>query len=183
MATECRARGGVVAIVCDAANLPFADMSFDGCRCDRTFQHLRTPESAVAEMVRVTKRGGRMICVDPDYDTQVMELADQDLARRVLRYRADHMLRNGTIAHRTASILHQAGLSRIDVEARTLVVRDSHAVDSVMGLRTWARTAAANGFLRSEDAERYEALFDGSVRAGTFSYAVTFFITWGVKVG
>jgi ubiquinone/menaquinone biosynthesis C-methylase UbiE len=84
MASTCRARGGVWPVVCDAQGLPFADVSFDGCRCDRTLQHLLTPESAVAEMARVTKAGGRVIAVDPDYDTQVMELGEQDLARRVL---------------------------------------------------------------------------------------------------
>lgn len=182
MATACRARGGVSAVVCGAANLPFADRSFDGSRCDRTLQHLQTPESAVAEMARVTKAGGRVIAVDPDYDTQVMELADQALARRVLRYRADHMLRNGTIAHRAASIFRQAGLTGIEAEAMTLIVRDPHAVVNVMGLRTWARTAAQDGFLTPEEADRYEALFDASVRAGTFCYGVTFFITWGLKV-
>ena len=107
-----------------------------------------------------------MIAIDPDYDTQVMELKDQSLARRVLRYRADHMLRNGQIAHREAPIFSKAGLSRIEVEAMTLIVRDAHAVDNVMGLRTWARTAAMNGFLETGEADRYEALFDETVQTG-----------------
>jgi SAM-dependent methyltransferase len=139
MASTCGARGDVWPVVCDAQDLPFADVSFDGCCCDRTLQHLRTPESAVAEMARVTKAGGRVIAVDPDYDALVMELADQDLARRVLRYRADHMLRNGTIAHRRAAIFREAGFCRISVEAMTLLVRDPQAVDNVMGLRGRAR--------------------------------------------
>src|SRR5260370_36594395 len=67
MAIACRARGGVLALVCDAAELPFPEMRFDGCRADRTLQHLQNPELAVAEMVRVTKVGGRVIAVDPDY--------------------------------------------------------------------------------------------------------------------
>ena len=40
MARECRARGGVMAIVGDAVELPFRDQSFDGCRAGRMFQHL-----------------------------------------------------------------------------------------------------------------------------------------------
>jgi ubiquinone/menaquinone biosynthesis C-methylase UbiE len=182
MAMACRARGGVLALVCDAADLPFPEMTFDGCRADRTLQHLQNPELAVAEMVRVTKAGGRVIAVDPDYGTQVMELPDQALARCVLRYRADHMLRNGAIAHRAGSIFRDAGLSSVQVETITLVVRDPRAVDNVMGLRTWARTAAANGFLAPEDAERYEALFDETVRAERFLYSLIFFITSGMKV-
>ncbi len=181
MAAACRARGGVATVVCDAADLPFADASFDGCRCDRTLQHLQTPELAVAEMARVTKAGGRLVAADPDYDTQVMELADQDLARRVLRYRADYMLGSGTNAHRMISVFRRVGLTGIGAEAMTLIVRDPRAVDNVMGLRTWAGTAAENAFLTFEEAEKFEALFDESVRAGAFFYSVTFFITWGIK--
>jgi len=182
MAAACRARGGVLPLVCDAVDLPFPEMTFDGCRADRTLQHLRNPELAVAEMVRVTKVGGRVVTVDPDYDTQVMELPDQALARRVLRYRADHMLRNGTIAHRAGSIFRGVGLSSVQIETMTMVVRDPRAIDNVMGLRTWARTAAANGFLTPEDAERYEALFDETVRAERFLYSLAFFITSARKV-
>jgi len=41
-----------------------------------------------------------VVVVDPDYDTQVVDVEDQTLARRVLRFRADRLLRNGTLAHR-----------------------------------------------------------------------------------
>src|SRR5215472_1128612 len=43
----------------DALSLEFADNTFDGCRTDRVLQHLDDPERAVAEMVRVTRPGGR----------------------------------------------------------------------------------------------------------------------------
>jgi SAM-dependent methyltransferase len=181
MAAAC-ACAGVVTLVCDAAELPFPEMTFDGCRADRTLQHLQNPEFAVAEMVRVTKVGGRVIAADPDYGTQTMELSDQALARRVLRYRAKHMLRNGTIAHRASSLFRDAGLCSVQVETTKLVVRNPRAVDNVMGLRTWARTAAANGFLTPNDAERYEALFDETVRTEKFLYSLIFFITSGNKV-
>src|ERR1700731_2925987 len=105
-------------------------------------------------MVRVCKSEGRVVVVDPDYDTQVMEFPDQILAASVLRYRADRMLRNGTIAHRITAMFRDAGLRAVQVDAVTLTVRDPGAIDNVMGLRTWARTAAANGFLSTEDADR-----------------------------
>ena len=63
----------------------------------------------------------------------------------------------------------------------TLVVRDPTAVDNVMGLRTWARSAQKIGYVSEEDVIRWEALFDGTVTAGRFMYAVTFFLTAGAK--
>jgi len=181
MATVSLKRARIPALVCDAQDLPFRDQMFDGARADRTFQHLLDPKSALFEMTRVCKPGARIVAVDPDYDTQAMALADQSLARRVLRYRSDHMLRNGTIAHQMVGIFRDVGLHSIEVEPLTLSVRDSTAIDNVMGLRSWGRTAAANGFIETKDADRWERLFDETVRSGKFLYAVTFFITVGIR--
>jgi SAM-dependent methyltransferase len=181
MAMACRARGNVPALVCDAAHLPFAEATFDGTCADRTFQHLLDPERALAEMVRVCRSAGRVVVVDPDYDTQVMEFPDQRLASSVLRYRAERMIRNGTIAHRMAEMFRDAGLRSVRVDPLTLTVHDPSAIDNVMGLRTWARSAAANEFISTEDADRWERLFDENVRSGKFLYAVTFFVTSGVR--
>ena len=181
MARECHAHGGVLSIGGDASELPFRDESFDGCRADRVFQHLEEPHRALREMVRVAKTGGRVVIVDPDYDTQVLEFPDQDLARRVLRFRADHALRHGALAHRMPALFREAGLHRVGVDAMTLVVRDPAAVDNVMGLRTWASTAHRIGLLEDADVARWEELYAATVAAGKFFYAVTFFITSGVK--
>ncbi len=181
MARECRARGGILTIVGDASALPFHDNSFDGCRADRVFQHLNDPHRALTEMVRVTKSSGRVVIVDPDYDTQVMEFPDHDLARRVLQFRADNALRHGTLAHRMPAMFREARLDRIGVDPMTLVVRDPTAVDNVMGLRTWANTAHRNGFLDAADVERWEEMYAATVASGRFFYAVTFFITSGIK--
>ncbi len=181
MAAEARRRGLDVAVVGDAAALPFADGAFDGCRADRTLQHLADPAAAVRELVRVTRPGGRIVAVDPDYDTQVVDVADQALARQVLRFRADHGLRHGTIAHRLAGMFTAAGLRDVRVEGMTLVVRDPTAVDNVMGLRTWAASAHAAGLLPAEDAARWPLVLDEAIAAGRFLYAVTFFLTSAAK--
>lgn len=57
MAAEARRRGVGLAVVGDAATLPFATGTFDGCRVDRTFQHLADPEGTLHELMRVTRAG------------------------------------------------------------------------------------------------------------------------------
>jgi hypothetical protein len=122
-----------------------------------------------------------VVVVDPDYGTQVMEFPDQELARRVLRFRAEYALRHGTLAHRMPAMFREAGLLRVGVEPMTLVVRNPAAVDNVMGLRTWASSAHRAGLLEAEDIARWEELYDATVAAGNFLYAVTFFITSGIR--
>jgi hypothetical protein len=132
-------------------------------------------------MVRVTRPSGQIVAVDPDYDTQVLEFPDQDLARRVLRFRADHALRNGTLAHRMPALFRDAGLAQVGIEPMTLQIRDATAVDNVMGMRTWAATAHRIGILGRDEVRIWEQMYDATVAAGKFFYAVTFFITWGIK--
>ncbi|HUU45343.1 MAG TPA: methyltransferase domain-containing protein [Acidobacteriota bacterium] len=181
MTSEAARRGVRSAVTADAVSLPFADKSFDGCWADRTFQHLADPDRALREMIRVTCPGGRLVTVDPDYDTQVMEFPDQDLARRVLRFRAERGLRNGSLAHRIPAIFAAHGLTGIDVEARTLVVRDPTALDNVFGLRTWGASAAAAEYLALGDVARWKTMYDETVAGGRFMWSVTFFLTAGVK--
>jgi len=181
MMLEASRRGLSCSIVSDAALLPFAGNTFDGCWADRTFQHLTDPVKVLAEMVRVTKPAGRVVAVDPDYGNQAMEFSDQKLARRVLRFRADFGLQNGTLSPKMAGMFTASGLSDVKAETMTLVVRDPTAVDNVMGLRTWARSAQSIGYLPEEDADRWEKLFDDTVASGRFMYSVTFVLTAGTK--
>jgi hypothetical protein len=129
----------------------------------------------------VLRPNGRIVVVDPDYDTQTVAIDDQSLARRVRRYRADVNLQNGTLAHQMIRLFAEAGVGDVRVEGLTLVVRDPTALDNVMGLRTWAASAQACGHLSPEEAMRWEQQIDAAIATGYFLYTVTFFLTSGIK--
>ncbi|MGZ3416809.1 MAG: class I SAM-dependent methyltransferase [Polyangiales bacterium] len=50
----------------DAEQLPFADESFDLVMCQTLLMHLRDPQRGFDEMVRVCKRGGLVLAVEPN---------------------------------------------------------------------------------------------------------------------
>lgn len=50
----------------DACRLPFAKASFDSVFCVAVLQHIGDVRSAVQEMARVTRPGGRIVAVEPD---------------------------------------------------------------------------------------------------------------------
>ncbi|MBQ0905178.1 methyltransferase domain-containing protein [Micromonospora sp. U21] len=177
MSAAMRACGLTQSAVADAHHLPFLSRSFDGAWADRTVQHLADPRAAIKELIRVVRPGGRVVLADPDYDTQVLDIADQSLARRVLRFRAEVLLRNGTLAHQHAGLFAAHGLVDITVEPRTLLVRNPTDADNVLGLRSWAATAAQRGTLDPAEARAFEDQFDEAVTAHRFTYAVTFFLT------
>jgi SAM-dependent methyltransferase len=50
----------------DACRLPFQSGSFDSTYCVAVLQHIVDVATAVSEMVRVTRAGGRVVAVEPD---------------------------------------------------------------------------------------------------------------------
>jgi hypothetical protein len=129
----------------------------------------------------VLRSGGRAVAVDPDLDTQVIDLEALDLARRIFRYRADVLRPSGTVARRTSALFRRVGLLHITVEPRTLVVTDPERVDNVMGLRDWAQFAHEANWITADEASAWPELIDRAAARGEFFYAVTYFLTAGTK--
>jgi SAM-dependent methyltransferase len=185
MIAEARARharsGGPVAfLVGDAGRLPFADGGFDGCLAVRTFQHLADPGRALAEMTRVVRRGGRLVVVDPDHDTAVLDVPDRALARKFLNFRAD-TLRNGGIAHRMPALFREVGLVRVAVVPLTEVRTDYEAVEAASHYEGGIRVAREVGALTADEADRLVSAMRAAAGAGRFFSAMTYFLTAGRK--
>ena len=56
----------------DTCHLPFADGAFDSLYCIAVLQHIGDVELAVSEFARVTRRGGRVLAVEPDNAARYM---------------------------------------------------------------------------------------------------------------
>lgn len=124
MLQEARARAANAQIsaeyvLADATRLPFADASFDGCRASRVLGHLREPELAVAEMVRVARPGARIVAADADMDLTVIELPDRALVRKMIHAACDQM-QQGWIGRQMPRLFRQAKLSDIRIEGRMM---------------------------------------------------------------
>ena len=183
MIDEARRRGLQDAVVADAHALPFGSESFDGAWADRTFQHLADPVAALAELVRVVRPGGRVVIVDPDYATQLVAIPDQELAQRVLRFRAEIGLRNGTLAHQLGRLFVEAGLTDVDAEAVPILLRDPTALDGALGLRDWAAFAHAHDpeLVQAHEVPAWETALDEAAANGWFLYSFSLFLTVGRK--
>lgn len=58
--------GRVTALTADARCLPLPDGAFDLTTCQTLLLHLQNPEAALAEMIRVTRPGGLLLCAEPN---------------------------------------------------------------------------------------------------------------------
>lgn len=109
--------------VADAAALPLDDASVDGYRAERVYQHLADPAPALAEAMRVLRPGARIVLVDQDWDTFVVDGDDRELTRRMLRGFADSVP-NGWAGRRNRAALLASGFEDVEVQAETVTVTD-----------------------------------------------------------
>lgn len=54
-------------LVADAARIPVADASVDAAFCSGTLHHMARPWDAIGEMARVTRPGGRVAAMEPNW--------------------------------------------------------------------------------------------------------------------
>lgn len=71
-----------VNVVCDLAELPFADGSIDGVMSMAVLEHVPDPAAHVAEMFRVLRPGGRVLCFFPFM--QPFHASPYDYTRRTI---------------------------------------------------------------------------------------------------
>lgn len=157
-----------VLLVADAHHLPFDDEWFDRCRADRTLMHVADVDLALAEMVRVTRSGGRIVVSEPDWETLAIDAEDRGLARRLANTICDSH-RNGWIGRQLVGRLKERGLVEITVDPITLVMTDRHVADHVFGLGS-----------AIQDRE-LEADLDRRSASGRFFASLTGFIVAGRK--
>jgi SAM-dependent methyltransferase len=71
-AEEWAGGGEACFVVGDCLSLPFADGFADFAICQTLLMHLTKPEEALAEMTRIVKPGGLVICKEPDNVSSVL---------------------------------------------------------------------------------------------------------------
>ena len=105
----------------DAQRLDLPDDTFDGARTERTFMHLEAPEQALAEMVRVSRPGGKVVVFDFDWDTLVVDHPDGPSTQKVFDVMTDS-LRDGRIGLRLPGMFEAAGLGEISMAPHTVLM-------------------------------------------------------------
>ncbi|WP_243716506.1 methyltransferase domain-containing protein [Actinomadura sp. KC345] len=108
----------------DLHALPFEDGEVAGYRADKVVHTLADPGRALAEARRVLAPGGRVVLAGQDWDTFVIDSADPELTRTIVRKRADQVA-SPRAARQYRNLLLDAGFRDATVEVHTGVFTDA----------------------------------------------------------
>jgi ubiquinone/menaquinone biosynthesis C-methylase UbiE len=101
--------------------LRFNSGTFDGCRTERMLMHVPDASRAFSEMVRVTKRSGRISVFDFDWDTFIVDSPHRETTRRIVSSFSDSM-RSGWIGRQLRRMFLDKGMIEIAVVPHQIFV-------------------------------------------------------------
>lgn len=189
MLTAARARAtaaGVAATfeVGNATGLAFPDDAFDAVRSERTLQWVADPRTAMAEMVRVTRPGGRICVTDTDWASLIVEHPSPEVSARFFAALAGLRGDQTTVGRRLVNLLRDAGATEVTGTAQTHVILqwdpdvDPH-IPGFFPIRMIAEDFAAQGLISAEDARVAAEGLEDAARNDRLFISLTMFAAAG----
>ncbi|HYH82113.1 MAG TPA: methyltransferase domain-containing protein [Longimicrobium sp.] len=165
----------------DACALPWDDAAFDAVRCERLFLHLERPELATAEMVRVTRPGGRVVLMDTDWGTRSVDTPEVDLERRLARVLAERCMANGYSGRRLWGLLKAAGVGDLSLDLVPLHVDDYDLWRLLSRMEMAFGEAVGAGVMTKDEVRRLDDSLREKDAAGTFFASTTVMLVAGTR--
>lgn len=174
LADQTHCSGTVIIASGDACGLPYASGRFDAVFCRRLLLHLPEPEQALAEMRRVLRPGGRLLCVETDWETLAVHPGDPKLTRQIRQANVARQV-DGRIGGRLVPLLRSAGMRA--VSAVPLVTLDVTG-DWLPFLRSRLEVAAAAG-VPEHALSAWWRQIEAAARTGCYQFSFTQFGVFG----
>jgi ubiquinone/menaquinone biosynthesis C-methylase UbiE len=163
----------------DVLSIPFPDGEFHACRSDRLFQHLQDPARVLAEMARITMPGGWVVNLDTDWGSMSIDCEYVDIAHRLNRVFAEHVLNNGYAARQLYRLYRQQGLQNIQVELLPTYIT-SYPLGRMMALLDRSeKYALETNQVTPEELEQWHTTLEHADETGTFFASVNMIMVTG----
>jgi arsenite methyltransferase len=115
--------GNVTFHEADATSLPVPDASFDRAVCVQVLEYVRDVPTALREMHRALRPGGRVLVWDVDWATVSWHAIDRQLTRRVLAAWDKH-LTHPSLPRALAAQLRNAGFEDVRMDAHAFATTE-----------------------------------------------------------
>ena len=164
----------------DVRKLPFPDASFDAVRIERTLQILEGPTQVLDEMIRVLRPGGRLLSIEPDWETFICDPGSRDTARTFFRFCADQFP-DGSTGRKLYRYFRERSLADIVVHAEPLVLHDFSLAAKMMNMEQFLGAAQEEGVLARDDVAAWLQELKAADARGQFMFTGLMFAVCGRK--
>ena len=161
----------------DVQDLAFPEASFDRCRTERMLMHLNDPECALAEMVRVTRPGGKVVVFDFDWDTVFVDSPYKETTRKLVHAFSDG-IKHGWIGRSLPRLFRVAGLTEVTCVPHAVRWYGAFAHRIFDGHLAKAQQA---GVLSADELASWWHHLEQAEAAGQFHFGILGFIVSGRK--
>jgi ubiquinone/menaquinone biosynthesis C-methylase UbiE len=168
--------------VADCRSLPFPDGGFDAAIAATVLAHVPGAEQALAEMVRVTRPGGRVAVFDFDGDGLLFTHPDRHLTRRIVAAQCDYGAVNGQLIREMPGLLAKLGMENVKAKAFMPLEREAGSFYADMARRA-AKTAAQVGAITEVEHAGWLRQFDEVLSGGGFVGGRVQLFVWGNRPG
>jgi ubiquinone/menaquinone biosynthesis C-methylase UbiE len=166
--------------VADCRELPFEDESFDAVVAATVLAHVPGAERALAEMVRVTKPGGRVGVFDFDGDGFLFSHPDRQLTRRIVAAQCDHGAVNGHLIREMPGLLATLGVGNVAARAFMPLERQADGFYADFAKRA-AQTAAQVGAITESELRAWLDQLQKVLASGRFIGGRLHIFVWGTR--
>jgi ubiquinone/menaquinone biosynthesis C-methylase UbiE len=162
----------------DCRNSPFPDASFDAVIASTTLCHVPQPLTALAEMVRVTRPGGRVAIFDLDGDMSLIAHPDRELTRKIVAAYSDQAWVNSRLVRELPGRLAELGV--VDVTMRGFMPIETGGYYANRAQHS-AEAAAKLGAITKDECERWLAKLKTEIAANRFIGGQVHLFVWGTR--
>ena len=156
-----------------AETLPFEDASFDTAYCVQTLSYVPDAFSALREMARVLKPGGRALIVDTDWQTALIASDEPERAHHVLSaMRRSYGFVDEHLPPKIPSLSHEAGFRIEKVNGFSLTAAGSFIPHSYFDVVARAPAAISEG-VSMEEVRAFQIEQRGLSERNGFFYGLT----------
>ena len=159
--------------------LPYEDAVYDAAFAARLLLHAHDPQAVVREMARVVKPGGRVLALDWDYDSLVVDHPDRELTHRLLTWRSDHHGGDNWSGRQLWRWMSAADLGQLSVHP-IVTVALSESENLTQSLWRAAEVAQQGGAITPEERQAWVGELKARIRSGTFFASIVYFLGRGI---
>jgi ubiquinone/menaquinone biosynthesis C-methylase UbiE len=164
----------------DISRLDLHDESFDAIRIERTLQILKDPGRVLDELVRVLKPSGRLVAVEPDWDTLVIDPGSRETEEAFFRFCNDQFP-DGSTGRKLYRYFKERDLREVRVYAEPLLIHDFEPVFHLLNMKQFLPAAVKQGVIGHDALALWQHEMKSASDDGQFTFAGLFFVATGRK--